>query len=180
MKYQIDQSGKIEQTEKSTILACTNSSTYTILIQGRVKRRLQEAFRKSGMTKLFIYYIFAVGIFFLLQNKKQLSTVTIDTEYPGKERLILDLIKKISTYYKIPLHDCNFARIGNKPKVHYAAHDVFVKKKKADKILNIYEITEVLKKTDGRLRECLSTLVGAQSQSVEKVYKKANKKSRNI
>lgn len=36
----------------------------------------------------------------------------------------------------------------------------------------------ITKKTDGRLRECLSTLVGAQSRSVNGYYQQVTKKSR--
>ncbi len=50
-----------------------------------------------------------------------------------------------------------------------------------NKGVNITEkmIIEALKKTDGRLRECLSTLVDVQSRSMIKRYQKSPKKSRD-
>lgn len=175
MNYQIDQSGKIEDTAKPTILAACNHVTYAILIPAKTKRQFQETCRREGLTRLYIYILFALGVSMLLSELTDLSSVTIDTEYPGKEKLIKDLIeifmKKLKT-------DVNFARIGNKPKVHYAAHDVYIKKKRADKIISLQEVMRTIKKTDGRLRECLSTLVGARPRSIKKVYTKTMRKSR--
>ena len=74
--------------------------------------------------------------------------------------------------------DIKFARIGNKPKVHYAAHDVYIGKKKADKTILLKEILSKTKKTDGRLRECLSTLVSIQPRSKNEYYHHQTKKSR--
>lgn len=178
MKYEIDQSGKIEQTEKPTALAYTNDQVRSLLITAKTKRQLQEAFRKCGMTRVFIYHIFSVGVFRLISDLKQKSEIVIDKEYPGKEKLILSMINKLLSTYKKPPHNIRFARIGNRPKVHYAAHDVYAKKKKPAKTMSLAEIIEVLKKTDGRLRECLSTLVGARPRSIKKRYHKSMTKSR--
>ena len=178
MKYQIDQSGKIEQTEKPTVLAYTNDRSRSLLIPAKTKRQLQETFRRCGMTKVFVYHIFAAGIFCLISNLKQKTEIVIDKEYPGKEKLLSELIKKQLSVHGKPIHNISFKRIGNQPKVHYAAHDVYVKKKKPDIIISLTKIIRVLKKTDGRLRECLSTLVSARPRSIKKRYHKANTKSR--
>ena len=177
MKYQIDQSGKIEQTEKPTVLAYTNKFTHSLLIPAKVKRQLQEAFRKCGMTKLYIQYIFSAAIFLLVRDLKQKCDITIDKEYPGKENIISDILRKILVSHNKPAHRIDFARIGNRPKVHYAAHDVYIKKVSPDKTLTLNEIVKTLKKTDGRLRECLSTLVDAQSRPLKKMYHRKPKKS---
>lgn len=175
MNYQIDQSGKIENTEKSTILAACNHDAYAIMIPAKVKRQFQEICRREGLTRLYVYILFALGVSMLLSQLIDPSNVTVDIEYPGKEKLIKDLItifmKKLKT-------DINFARIGNKPRVHYAAHDVYSKKKRADRIVSLQEILQTIKKTDGRLRECLSTLVGARPRSMIEVYTSILPKSR--
>jgi len=89
----------------------------------------------------------------------------------------LSIIEKLFAVYDQNQHNIGFGRIGNTPKVHYAAHDVSTKKKFADKTLKLDEIVEALKKTDGRLRECLSTLVDAQPRSLLKRYHKLPQKS---
>jgi len=162
MTYQIDQSGKIEQTNKNTVLALSNKKQYAIVIPRKIKRQLQEIYRRKGLTKFFIYQIFALGIYFLLEPLKDACEITIDIEYPGKNKIITSFIKAFLETNEKPIHELRFKRIGNKPRVHYAAHDIFTKKKKADKILSLKEIMKAIKKADGRLRECLSTLVGAR------------------
>lgn len=165
MKYQIDQSGKIEDTAKNTVIAYSNGTQKSILISKKIKRKLQEKFRLCGFSKLFIYYTFAVGIYFLIKDFKSRQSIVVDIEYQKKDKIILQIIKKLLILNSNPSHLISFCRIGNRPRVHYAAHDVFIGKKKADNILNFGEIMKAIKKTDGRLRECFSTLVGVQSRS---------------
>jgi len=59
MTYQIDQSGKIEQTEKYTVLALSNENHFAVILSAKNKRRLQEMFRILGAPRLFIDYVFA-------------------------------------------------------------------------------------------------------------------------
>ena len=172
MTYQIDQSGKIEDTAKNTILAYSNEIQKSILISRKTKRKIQEVFRLCGYSKLYIYYLFAVGIYHLLIDFSTQKSITIDIEYPGKDKIILQLIEKLLKAYNKPAHNIKFSRIGNHPKVHYAAYNVFSGKKKADCILRYKELLQSIKKTDGRLRECLSTLVGVQSRSARRIPKK--------
>lgn len=176
MRYQIDQSGKIENTEKPTVIAVCNHTTVAILIPAKVKRQFQEICRHRGLTRLYIYVLFAIGVSLLLTELKTRSKITIDTEYPGKEKLLNDLIKIFVGKQKINL---DFARIGNRPKVHYAAHDVYTQKNEADKVISLQEILQTTKKADGRLKECLSTLVGARARSLGKSYHPRTKKSIN-
>ena len=164
MTCQIDQSGKIEQTNKNTVLAMSNKKQYSIVIPRKIKRQLQEIYRRKGLTRFFIYQIFSLGIYFLLEPIKQTTKIIIDPEYPGKNKIITSFIKAFLETNKKPIHELHFKRIGNQPRVHYAAHDVFTGKKKANKILTLKEILETIKKADGRLRECLSTLVGARTR----------------
>lgn len=178
MNYQIDQSGKIEQTNKNTVIAYSNGKKYAVLIHARLKRQIQEIFRLHGFTALFIYYLFSVGVFYLLKSVREKSEIIIDTEYPGKDKIIKQFITNLLKNYSQPIHEISFARIGNRPPAHYAAKDVFDKKVKANRILSLEDFIKAIKKTDGRLRECLSTLVSAQARSLGKSYHKRSKKSR--
>lgn len=176
--YQIDQSGKIEQTNKITVIAFANGSKYALVIPARTKRRLQEVFRIHGFTSLFIYYLFSVGIYYLLASLKQQSDITIDIEYPGKDRIIKQFIENLLKNNGKPNYNIRFARIGNRPPAHYAAKDVFDKKVLPNRTLVLEDFIKALKKTDGRLRECLTTLVDAQPRPLHKRYHKNTKKSR--
>ncbi len=178
MTYQIDQSGKVEQTNKDTVIAYANATQYAVLIPRRTKRIVQEIFRLHGFTKLFIYFLFSVGVYYLLESLSKESEVVIDTEYPGKDNIILNFVNSLLKKNRKSTHNIRFARIGNRPPAHYAAKDVFDKKIKPDKVLTLEDIIKAIKKTDGRLRECLSTLVDAQARSMSKRYHKDSKKSR--
>ena len=178
MKYQIDQSGKIEDTAKNTVIAYANSQQFAIIISKKTKRQLQELFRQIGMPRVYIYIVFAYGVFALIKDMKTTQNFTIDTEYPGKERLLKSLILRFLTSYKRPDHSIHFARIGNRPRVHYAAHDVLVGKRLPDKTITLVEVVKAIKKADGHLRECLATLIDAQPRLLSKIYQKRGKKSR--
>jgi hypothetical protein len=140
MGLQIDQSGKIEDTTKDTVIAFSNSISESVFVSKKIKRQVQEYFRKIGKPELFVDKTFSIVIYYLICNLKPIQNITIDLEYPGRDKfissIILDLLKANK---KLP-HDINFARIGNKPKAHYAAKNVFDKKKEPTKILSLREI----------------------------------------
>ena len=50
------------------------------------------------------------------------------------------------------LPEIYFARIGNKPKVHYAAYNVFKRNIKADKVFSLEEIMNLTTKKDRGLK----------------------------
>lgn len=58
MNYQIDQSGKIEQTNKDTVLAAANEENKAVILPVKEKRRLQEWFRQIGLPEVFIDAVF--------------------------------------------------------------------------------------------------------------------------
>jgi len=137
MKVYVDQSGKIENTSKPTVLAFTNKESFTLKVSPRVKRQLQEVFRRKGLARLFVYRIFASLVFLLIRGHlKRIDQVIIDTEYPGKEILIRDIILEQVRKLGSREPTIDFKRIGNKPKVHYAAYNVFIRKRKATKTVS--------------------------------------------
>ena len=177
MRIEIDQSGKIEDTSRKTVLAYADSKnkTKSVLISARTKRKIQEIYRTMGKSKLFIYSTFSILLFFLTKENKKSDLIIVDLEYPGKDKIILDMLNQIREKYKLLELNVRFARIGNKPKAHYVANGVFNNKKKADVILGTNDIVETMKKTDGRLRGCVSTLVGARPRSSCVYYSKKAK-----
>ena len=60
MKCQIDQSNKIEQTEKDTVIALANGIKFTIMIRSKDKRIIQNEFRLRGKPRNFIVFTFSV------------------------------------------------------------------------------------------------------------------------
>ena len=54
MSFQIDQSGKIEDTAKNTVIAFSNDIQASVFISKKTKRQVQEAFRYHGEISFFI------------------------------------------------------------------------------------------------------------------------------
>lgn len=141
MKIYIDQSGKIEQTNKPTVLAFSNGIRNAILIPTKIKRQLQGIYRRGGRQRIFIYKTFAIGVFFLIEKYlARIDEVVIDIEYPGKEILIREIILsniKKRKFRRFP--EINFSKIGRKSKAHDLAWKVFKRKIKANRILTLKE-----------------------------------------
>jgi len=149
MRYRIDQSGKIENTSKATVVAFSNDTSKAVLVRARTKRQLQEMFRRRGKIRLFIYRIFAALIFLLIKDElSHIKQIVIDTEYPGKEKLIERILLEYIGLHQLEAPAIYFQRVGNKSKVHYTAYDVFVGKKKPDKVVKLEELQKLAIKND--------------------------------
>ena len=146
MKYQVDQSGKIEDTSTDTILAVANEGfAYTLKIPTKVKRELQTYFRDAGEPKLFIYKTFAVGLFSLLNAyNMKIESVEIDKEYPGHEELIGNMLKTLFKVFGVGSRiSYSFGLVGKSSPAHDAAYKVTAKKEKEDKRLGVAEIKQI-------------------------------------
>ena len=82
MQIEIDQSGKIENTHKPTVVGFSNNKNKTVIILATEKQKLQKYFRKVKKPHVFKYKVFAILIFVLLK-KEHIERMTIDTEYLG-------------------------------------------------------------------------------------------------
>lgn len=88
MKIEIDQSGKIEQTNIDTIVALSNDITYTIRLHRKDKRILKAFFRETNVQGRSRYRVFAAVVAILLSKVKLDSGVLLDNEYQGHEHFI--------------------------------------------------------------------------------------------
>lgn len=145
MSYQIDQSGKIEQTERNTVIACINSKEITILLKKSEKRRLQKIFIDLEMKKFFPYLTFAALLALLLNKLKPKAKIIIDKEYFGHEDLIEE---KINIYLeqigeKSRPH-IEWGHVGKLSKAHNLGYMVAVNKKKPNLTAGAKEVMEVI------------------------------------
>lgn len=133
MKIEIDQSGKIENTNRLTIIAYSNSKHKSIMITAKDKKSIQSIFRKIGQPKLF-----AAAIFILIKNDLQkINQIIIDREYTGYENLIKNFICEIAERNgkKIEKEIIHIQSIGKKSKAHELSINAY-RKKKANKRLS--------------------------------------------
>ena len=132
MTIEIDQSGKIENTSKDTIIAFSNSKFKSIFIKARDKREVQKIFRKINKPRIFIYRTFAVLIFLLIKNYlEKINQIIIDEEYPGwgfqiKDYLLAEIRKIKPNFDK---NNISFNQIGKKSKAHLIAYETTIGKR---------------------------------------------------
>ena len=145
MKYQIDQSGKIEQTNKDTIIGLANGKTYTVLLKRQIKRKLQVKFRRKGKPKLFVYRTFIACVVLLIKHSdiKHLSNIIIDREYSGLEKLLADIFMEMAEKTLKIVPEVSFSNIGKKSNAHRISYLTTKGKIKPNRLLNLKEI-EVL------------------------------------
>ena len=144
MHLEVDQSGKIEDTRTHTVLAFSNEIQYSILIPVQVKRECVTTLRgrfKSG--KIFYLRLFIVGLFLLLKDHlHEVTSVTIDVEYEGKERdirrLLLFYLRRIYPYLEKDV--IGFRRIGKSSNAHKVAIETFRGRREPDKVIRAEEI----------------------------------------
>ena len=144
--YQIDQSGKIEQTNLNTIIVLCNDNTTSVLFKRKSKRTLQEVFRNNKKQRFFPYLAFSALLAILLKLKLPRSRVIIDHEYLNYESLILE---RTNAYLKIlgmkrHLY-LQFGHVGKTSNAHNLASMVAKKKLKPSKTVTLEEILKLLR-----------------------------------
>jgi len=140
MIIEIDQSGKIEDTNKLTVIAFTEGKIKSLKISAREKQKLVKAMRIIDYPKKsFIYKIFA-GLVFLLLKDEKMEEVVIDSEYPGKEATIKNIIIQLFQKAKRKTPEINFDFISKQSNAHKVALEVFRGKRKADLIINSKQV----------------------------------------
>jgi len=141
---EIDQSGKIEQTNQATILALSNGQRFSVIISAKTKRRLQQDFRYRGKPRLFVLRTFAACLTLLLRHAQINNTqvITIDEEYSGND---IVLKKMISEMWDRTPNICErpsllFKRIGKHSPAHSLAYLTATGKQEVNLVLTYREI----------------------------------------
>ena len=144
---EVDQSGKIGDTQGPTVLAFSNDENYAILIPASTKRDCIRELRRCGKTGATLYLgLFAVGLYLLLKDHIQtLAQVIIDVEYPGHDATIkenlLALLERGGK--KIEANKIRFGQIhrgGRMPGAHNKAYYTLRGTIKPDKVITLAEL----------------------------------------
>lgn len=143
MIIEIDQSGKIENTSKLTVVAYANGKSRSILISAVEKRKLVKIMRVHDYPRqIFVLKIFAGMIFLLLKNE-QCHEVVIDKEYTGHDGIIKDILRSLFVKTESEMPDIKFMRIGKKSDAHKTALAVYRGKRKPDIIVRADNILRI-------------------------------------
>ncbi len=126
MRVEIDQSGRIEQLDTSTIVGYANGHSDAVEIQVNTKRKLkQQLSSRLYPNKDLPAVIFAVCIFILISKNLKITAIEIDEEYSGKEEIIMETINKLLKSTKHPTYiTIRFRRIGKNSPAHYLVWNI--------------------------------------------------------
>ena len=148
LDVEVDQSIKIEQTSKDTILAFSNDEQVAILIPAKVKRQVLVRLKAKGKPMpVARLMLFSAGLCLLLREAAQnLTAITIDQEYPGHEAnirgMLLRFLRKIGM--RIDKEGIVFARLGKRSKAHERAWRVHRGEIAPDRTVTLQELLDVL------------------------------------
>lgn len=134
--YFIDQSGKIEQTNKDTVLCLADGSWDTVLIKAKTKRQIQEIFRRNGQIRNYVLFTFCAGLSLLIKRNLRIGQVIIDKEYFGKEPVIKEILLEMLKEEKKIL-EIAFANIGRRVNAHSVGYLTFTGKRRAKSTLTL-------------------------------------------
>ena len=149
MRYEIDQSIKIEQTQKDTVIGISNGKSYTILVKRHVKRKLQQEFRKHRTPRLFVYRTFIGSIVLLLKYfvLKNNVTIEIDTEYQGQNKILTSMFYEMWNAISKVNVNIKFTYIGRSSRSHQVSYLTTIGKLKPNKILTYKELSSMVLKS---------------------------------
>jgi len=166
-RLEIDQSVRIEELNRNTVIGITNGiNGVSYIIPRKAKRHFNEQFRREGKPRQCAPTIFAVAIVTSLQLLKiQPSQLVIDDEYSGHERIIMALI---NSFY--PDSIITIERIGRHSLAHAAAYNTHLGHIRPKAIISLKHLNKVLtnKKTAGELHRPGLTRVHKPNQPVNK------------
>ncbi len=149
MRIEIDQSWKIEKTNKPVVIAFSNSQTKGSVLVPQEVRKLAFAYleERFGRDKTNIIRVFAACIVILLRTYDlKTADLVIDREYPGYEPLLKNLVvaygKKLGLVFD--MEDISIQKVGKKSEAHWLAYDVFTRKKKVGRVIKLHDLLKVL------------------------------------
>jgi len=116
----VDQSGKVEQTNRDTVVAATDGKSVAVVIRSRDKQRLfaraKQSRRKNLYLRVFAYAIFRAVETLLHEDAR----IVIDAEYPGKETEVRSMVRDFlaAKHGQFDPRRISFDRVGKHSKAH--------------------------------------------------------------
>src|SRR5262245_14904042 len=129
MQVEVDQSGRIDNTQVATVLAFSNSVQHTVLIPATVKRNCILQLKKQGFyTSNSYLQFFTVGLYFLLRDHiSTVQQVVIDVEFFSKDNYIKEHLLNLFARQrrKVNPDKISFGYIGKKSPAHFLSLQTF-------------------------------------------------------
>lgn len=145
MRVEIDQSVKIEQLNRDTILGLSNGTQFIVTIPSKVKRKLQEEFRSRGKVKLFRYRLFMAGVVLLVRYARidEGVSICLDREYAGKEQMLTSMFLEMWSRFDLDVPPFEIGEIGKRSTAHDVCFQVLRKRRKPNRVLGYGELKKL-------------------------------------
>lgn len=150
VQVEVDQSIRIDNTRKATVLAFSNHFSKAVEVTAKTKRRLLKILRQQGKTGHTIYVdIFAATLFLLLRNHlDQLTEIIIDTEFLGSQQQA-QITERLVHYAKshglsIRSYQVSFHQITKNSAAHELAIAVHRNEKEANEKVDYQDILKLV------------------------------------
>ncbi|MBM4402417.1 MAG: hypothetical protein FJ044_04190 [Candidatus Cloacimonetes bacterium] len=150
MRIEVEQSIRIDNTQKDTVLAFSNEISKAVRIPAQVKRKCLKILRNKGIGKKDVYLkLFAAALFILIKNDlDKINAIAIDTEFSDRQNqqfIRITLCKHLQKAgSNLSLDDINFKRIGKKSKAHQKAYNTHQGRTAADYKVKARELLELV------------------------------------
>ncbi len=128
------------------MLAFSDDIEWAILVTAEVKRACQQELRAKGVKPgMIALRMFAAGLLLLLESRMEgIGSVTIDTEYEGKEGEIKGLLLRVILKWApaFPKEAIIFRRIGRQSRAHIMAWEIHRGQRQADRRVTLRELLQ--------------------------------------
>ena len=147
---EVDQSIKMNDLARDTVLAIADGISYAIVIPANVKRTVVKRLREKGKSRTSAaIYTFSIGLYLLTRNViRKVDQIVIDVEYMGREpeirNTLIAYLRKDN-----PRFDTSrivFRHIGKKSSAHNLAIAITRNQRKPDKRLSEVEFLGAMSK----------------------------------
>jgi len=135
MQVEVDQSGKVEDTNQLTVVAAADGKSKSLVITAVEKQKLLVAARELDRPrKTYVYKIFAALIFLLVKNEN-ITSLHIDREYPGHDGTIKNVLHTLLDQAGWSTPRVSFTLVTKKSPAHKIAVEVFRGNEEPDMIV---------------------------------------------
>jgi hypothetical protein len=149
---EIDQSGRIDQTDRDTVLAVANGIQYSVLFPKAEKVACLQMLRQrwSGRTPASLYVLlFATLLYFLIREHiTKLDYVTIDVELETHESRIKEHLLNLFRRRGVTVDPgkIGFGHVGKKSPAHQLAWRVYNRKAEPSRVLTADDVLAEFRK----------------------------------
>ncbi|MCX6775690.1 MAG: hypothetical protein NT130_02470 [Candidatus Micrarchaeota archaeon] len=150
----VDQSGKVEKTNKHTVIATSASEkkSYTVMLPSYWKKRICEEIKHypsaARHRKVPTVKIFSFCVYLAMPYLRKDDSIVIDTEYAGKSNEIksqlLELIR--GKYPEFKKEQITSLQIGKDIYVHKLANETYRGIRKPDKVIDETDLSRLFGK----------------------------------